>query len=317
MFIKSIDIGGVVGVDISLVVIGRNDEAKLRAIYEDDEYFNCTTNNFFELIYVDSCSSDGSLEYMISKGFKGLTLAPDSFKCASAGRRIGAENSNGKYIIFLDSDMKLNGFNELTEEVASLNSFYVGLVGKVTDIYPNGTRRERVRKTSNGEAKSFGGFVIFNKEFLIRSGNWNNLIPANEELELHTRIKKFNGRVKMSSVLEVEHYTDVSNPLKELLSLYIPTRINRYGAFGYVMRAAFSSNSFKELIKLSPEFFVFIFLVIFSSVLSFTEYFELIIPALIVYLYYVYQRRSLKYVVVPPGIMISCIYGLFKYKSMK
>ncbi|HFQ4858325.1 TPA: glycosyltransferase [Vibrio vulnificus] len=304
--------------NISLVVIGRNDEQKLKSIYEKTGLIEKLKEHCYELIYVDSSSEDNSISYMQSKGFKSYQIDKDSYKCASAGRYIGAKEASGDYILFLDSDMEINNVQSVSCEIKKAREKkFVGIVGRVIDIYPTGLRRERVRKSKDNNAPSFGGFIILERKALLRCGNWDPGIPANEELELHTRISKFSGKILLTDKISVDHFTCVANPIMELMSLYFPLRKGRYGAFGYVLRAVFKSGSFPELYKLSPEVFYFIFSIIASAFfIVLGQVLFSVVPAFL-YILLVVNRRSYKYLVVPPGIFISMFYGLYKYSNVK
>lgn len=304
--------------NVSLVVIGKNDEQKLKSIYNRNGLLEEIKKYCQELIYVDSGSEDNSVPYMQSRGFKSYKIGKESYKCASAGRYIGAKEAFGDYILFLDSDMLINKLSNLNCEIQKARERnFVGVVGQVIDIYPNGSRRERVRKSKDNNAPSFGGFIILERKALLECGNWDPGIPANEELELHTRISKMSGKILLSNNIYVDHFTCVSNPVMELMSLYFPLRKGRYGAFGYVLRATFKSGSFYELYKLSPEVFYFMMSVVaFIFLITLDQVSFSIIP-IILYFLLVINRRSYKYLVVPPGIFLSMFYGLYKYYNVK
>lgn len=304
--------------NISLVVIGRNDENKLKSIYDRDRLIEEIKDNCFELIYVDSGSKDNSVSYMKSRGFKTYQIGRESYKCASAGRHIGTREASGDYILFLDSDMLINNISNLSCEInKARDENFVGVVGKVIDIYPTGTIRERIRKSKNNIAPSFGGFIVLERKALIKCGNWNPGIPANEELELHTRISQHSGKILLSDRIYVDHFTCVANPIMELMSLYLPLRKGRYGAFGYVLRAVFNSGSFLELYKLTPEVFYFMMSAIAFVISIALGQMALSVTLIILYVVLVIKRRSYKYLVVPPGIFLSMFYGLYKYNNIK
>ena len=73
---------------------------------------------------------------------------------------------------------------------------------------------------------------------LLAAGNWNGDVVANEELELHARLRRAGHRVRYLPAFSVRHYTIVSSPLHELASAYFPIRPDRYGALGMAVRAS-------------------------------------------------------------------------------
>jgi len=303
---------------ITLVIIGRNDESKLKKIYSS-EYIQAIKSIFEEIIYVDSNSTDGSVGFCKSIGFKAYTIDKYSFCSASAGRYIGTKCANSEYILFLDSDMKLTGssIEGLGVEINKAISYdYCGLVGEVNDIYPNGKSRVRIRKELDDyKAVSFGGFILLKKASLMEVGNWNPFIPANEELELQARLKKCGFHIYRSTLLEVEHYTAKSSALNELLGVYYPLNKSRYGSLGYALNSSIKKGSFLMLLSLIPETVV-AFILMFSCVVSVvTGMYVISFLGCVIYMAIILKRRSWKFLVVPPGNVLSAIYGYWKYKE--
>ncbi len=302
--------------NISLVVIGKDDLNNLKRIYSET-YLSHLKSIFNELIYVDSLSEDSSIDFMKLIGFKVFQLGKDSFKSASAGRWAGAQEAKSKYILFLDSDMELIGANSLMSEVDAIaEQGFSGLVGDVTDIYPSGKKRLRIRKKQkDNSAVSFGGFLLIDRELLILSGNWNPFVPANEELELHSRLNKYNIKIYKTNKVSVLHYTVASSALNELLSLYFPIRKSRYGAYGYALSSAYRKGSLYELFNLSPEPLYFTIASLFIIIFLALGNYENSLLILLIYILLVWMKRSIKYLIVPPGIVISMWYGIFQYKE--
>ncbi len=90
---------------VSVVVVNWNRKEDLRECLESLR--NQTYKNI-EIIVVDNCSTDGSIE-MIKKDFPEVKLIvmPDSSYGACECYNIGFANTNGKYIIILDNDVVL------------------------------------------------------------------------------------------------------------------------------------------------------------------------------------------------------------------
>jgi glycosyltransferase involved in cell wall biosynthesis len=303
---------------ITLVIIGRNDESKLRNIYTN-EYVKTIKNHFEEIIYVDSNSTDGSVGFCKSIGFKVYSIDKHSFCSASAGRYIGAKCTKSEYILFLDSDMKLAGSSveRMSTEIDKAVSYdYCGIVGEVNDVYENGKSRVRIRKDlGDHKAISFGGFVLLKKASLMDAGNWNPFVPANEELELQARLKKRGFHIYRSSLLEVYHYTAKSSALNELLGVYYPLNKSRYGSLGYALNSSIKNDSFLMLLSLIPET-VAAFILMFSCVISvMTGMYVISFLGCAIYMAIVLKRRSWKFLVVPPGNVLSAIYGYWKYRE--
>lgn len=302
---------------VSLVVIGKNDFTNLVSIYTE-RYIKDLERVFTELIYVDSLSDDGSVSLMKDRGFVVYQLNVNSYKSAAAGRWVGVEQANADFILFLDSDMCLKGLELLHSEVLRAEKLgFCGFVGDVEDIYPNGVSRTRFRRINDitQEALSFGGFVLINKKVLKGAGNWDPYIPANEELELYARLKAYGFSILKTDKLKVLHYTVVTSSLIELLAVYFPLRLSRYGAFGYALRSAAKRKSLISLIKLSPEPFYFLIAMLVSIALYMNNLSLYVVLVLVIYIALVVQKRSLKYCIVPPGIALSFLVGVTKYNE--
>lgn len=291
---------------VSLVVIGKNSEDSLRRIYTQ-ERISSFASTFCELIYVDSRSDDQSIAFMKSRGFETYIISEGSALSAACGRRCGTLVSKGDYVLYLDSDMELNGLEYIFDLIDKAeDSDFIGLVGKVIDNYPDGTCRERKRK-DDLVAVSFGGFVIINRNEVISAGNWNHNLIANEELDLHARFYRNKKKIMFSDKISVQHYTEVSSPVHEFLSVYIPIRPSRYGALGKVLR---SQSDFLHCVSILSMQREILFLLL--PILALISLDPLLVGlSLALYFYLVGKRRSYKYALIVPGLLLSAAYGYF------
>ena len=95
---------------ISVVVIGKNEGERLAACLKSIQ----TALNVLahEVVYVDSCSTDQSLQTAKTLGARCFLLA-ERQTTAGLGRFVGAKEARGEYLLFLDGDMQLcPGFAE-------------------------------------------------------------------------------------------------------------------------------------------------------------------------------------------------------------
>ena len=302
--------------ELALVVIGKNSIDNLTNIYTA-AYVSRLEKFLIDLIFVDSSSSDSSVHFMKDMGFRCFVISPDGAICASAGRYVGVEESTSKYILFLDSDMEIENIESFFSRVADFfhegSNDFSGLVGDVIDRYHDGTTRRRIRVASKaGDATSFGGFVLLEREALIESGGWNYRLPANEELDLYSRLKENNKRVCYTNGIHVIHHTEVPSPLYELLSLYLPLRPARYGALGKVFRWHLLSKRGWQLLRLEFEAFAF---VAFSILLFINLNFSL--SVFVIYEVVLLLRRGVRYNLVVPGMALNLLFGFFMPISKK
>ena len=88
---------------ISAVVIGRNEQALLpaclRSILAAAEEVGG-----LDLLYVDSASSDQSVEAALGLGARVLSLRPEWGLSPAAGRYVGYHHTGGELVLFVDAD---------------------------------------------------------------------------------------------------------------------------------------------------------------------------------------------------------------------
>lgn len=299
---------------ISLVVIGRNSSPLLSTIYRRTSM--ATISGYCnDLIYVDSASTDDSAALMQDLGFRVYRLGSRGVLSAAAGRWLGAIQARGDYVLFLDSDMELATPACLPRKVATISrGLHDGLVGRVVDVTPSGSRRPRVRKCSaSREAYSFGGFVLLRKKVLLDAGNWNPSMIANEEVELHARLRKLGARIRYDHDFEAFHHTTGRPSLPvQLGSLYFPWRSpGRYGALGRALAASMKAGSALHLIYLVPEPFVLL-LCLMALVASQEVAAGILFAAFEAVLL---SRRNWRYNAVAPALLLSLPYGLMTYRD--
>ena len=87
---------------ISVVVIGKNEGERLAACL--NSIHAALSKLSHEIIYVDSCSTDQSLQTARSLGARCYLLA-EKDTTAGLGRFVGAKEARGEYLLFLDGDM--------------------------------------------------------------------------------------------------------------------------------------------------------------------------------------------------------------------
>lgn len=300
-------------VDISLVVIGKNDLLTLKRIYAPG-YVDRLRAEYVELIYVDSNSDDGSGVFMNSIGFTVYRIASSEMCSAAAGRWVGARESNGQLVQFLDSDMELPcpkqfKFSMLgVLDSAQLKPFEcIGVVPVVKDYYPGGGVRSRVRRSRTGDmATSFGGCLLIGRAALASAGGWRYELDSSEDLDLMARLRVLNLAIAYNAETFVIHRTRKSSALDELADYYFPVR-QRFGSLGRVLAAQTDMFVSKEIMNIHREVF-------FAPIVLGLLFLHLGvgIVALVVYETDFLRRRSFKYHAVLPGAVISMAFGLFQ-----
>lgn len=189
----------VTGDDVGIVVIGRNEGARLV------QGLNSLITSGHEVIYVDSGSTDGSAEKAESLRVAVVRLDPSEPFTAARARNEGlaalrATKTNLRFVQFVDGDCQLvDGW--LEQAIAFIRQ--QGNVGVVC-----GRRRERYPEmsiynylcdiewnTSPGEATACGGDALMRVEAFEQAGGFRSQLIAGEEPDLCARVLESGWKI--------------------------------------------------------------------------------------------------------------------------
>ncbi len=181
---------------IGVVIIGRNEGERLRACFTSVLTMNYP-RELVEVIYVDSASTDSSVELARVLGVKTVQL--DGPTTAARGRNAGWMRSNAALILFLDGDTVLDA-DFVAKAVPHFSD------PKVSGVY--GNRRETRTADSiynaifdldwnaaPGWSLFFGGDALVRREALAAVGGYNDTLIAGEEPDLCRRMRGRGGRI--------------------------------------------------------------------------------------------------------------------------
>lgn len=210
--------------DLSFVIIGKNAEWSIARLLES-VIARVPSHLSTEIIYVDSVSTDRTIEIVSQYPATIIQLSPDYPLCASAGRFIGSRYASGKYIFFLDSDMELmDGW--LQRALKELD--HDPQLGVITGIVVDTDRALKAdeipaidysayRDVGLTEIKYAGGAAIFRHSVLNQVGTWNPHIISDEETELCLRIRHGGYRVVRLEYPVTRHYDPTHHEISALL----------------------------------------------------------------------------------------------------
>jgi glycosyltransferase involved in cell wall biosynthesis len=176
---------------LSVVVIGRNEGERLSRCLESISQM-CPLQGSIEVIYVDSGSTDGSLERAVQ--FKAKVKRLESANpCAAAARNVGWRVAKAPIIFFLDGDTVLAS-NFVADSIAELNDPKVAVVfGNRREIKPKASIYNRVLDLDwngpAGIAEFCGGDALIRREVLESVGGFDVRLIAGEEPEMCRRIR--------------------------------------------------------------------------------------------------------------------------------
>lgn len=252
---------------LSVVVIGRNEAHNLERLFTS---IFPLSDLIADIIYVDSASTDNSVEIASKYCDYVIKLKDSKFLNASIGRNIGTKHAVGQWILYLDGDMELNQefINWLkTTDILENKNHVAGFVGVVKDIDIT-NYKERVVVYNNEEfAEHFGGAVLLNREIVIKAGNWSGSVFANEEDELYSRIKKLGYNILFLNIPMVVHYTTIRSKLLAFIDLFIPfISKKRFYGIGQSVVSSIEHRSFLYLFKINPLPFLILAMAIFNII---------------------------------------------------
>lgn len=198
---------------ISFVIIGLNEEKNIARCIDSITYACENQIIDYEIIFVDSGSSDKTLD-IVSKNYnvKIITVSGD-FKSAALARHIGSEECNGDYIFFIDGDMEIEKDSNLKYCIDMLKTQGVGVIsGKLKELrYKDNVVVDIVADRYNVlvdkvNLNTPGGYFLILKNVLQKGGGFNISIKCNEEIELFVRLKKLGYKIYRTNRLTCIHH---------------------------------------------------------------------------------------------------------------
>lgn len=185
--------------EIGIVVIGRNEGERLKKCL----YAVC--NNTGRVVYVDSGSIDGSVEFA-----KSLAVEVVSLDISYPFTMARARNTGFKRLIkiapdtnlvqFVDGDSELlPGYLEAAALFLQKHDGVAIVVGRCIERFPEATIFNRLCdiewSKEIGEIKSCGGSMMVRSKAFLSAGMFNDGMIAGEEPELCLRIRNQGGKI--------------------------------------------------------------------------------------------------------------------------
>jgi glycosyltransferase involved in cell wall biosynthesis len=172
----------------------------------------------FEAIVVDDASTDRTAA--IVEGFPCRLIACPKNSGQSAARNLGAAQSAGGILFFLDADILVarDSLSEIARamaerpEISALFGSFASttMPGNFAAVYKN-LRHHYTHQTSNEEAATFcGGFGAIRREAFFAAGGFNPTQRFMEDVELGYRLHRAGHRIwlhKRLLFIHCKHYT--------------------------------------------------------------------------------------------------------------
>ena len=186
---------------VSVVAIGRNEGDRLRRCLA-----SLQGQDVHHIVYVDSGSTDGSVELANQMGALVVTLDLSIPFTAARARNAGLErvleaNPNGRYVQFLDGDCELaDGWIAIARAALEAETDLAVVCGRRRERHPDASRWNRLVDdewdTPIGEAQECGGDALMRIEALTAVNGYRDTLIAGEEPEMCYRMRQLGWRVR-------------------------------------------------------------------------------------------------------------------------
>jgi glycosyltransferase involved in cell wall biosynthesis len=190
--------------DVSAVVIGRNEGDRLRRCLDS------LLGRVGHVVYVDSGSTDGSVEMARSKGIEVLALDMGQPFTAARARNAGFRQSlaswpKQRFVQFVDGDCEvLPGWLDQARGFLEAEPTAAAVCGWRKERHPEqsvyNTLCDMEWHVPTGSAKACGGDVMLRVEALREVGGYRDDLIAGEEPELCVRLRAHGWKIHVLGV---------------------------------------------------------------------------------------------------------------------
>ena len=295
---------------LTVIIIGKNEEQFIAKSIAS--VIDASKNMETQIIYVDSASTDKSIEEAKQFPIGILQLRPDWHLSVAAGRYTGTLHAKGEYIFFLDGDAEVEpewfgqaiGFMDANPDFGAvagvLEEVYMSLDGTQVVGGKKNVRGQDLTKHTLG-VKTLGGLALFRNSVLNEVGTVNPYLPTAEDHELCLRIRNASYKLARLNFPMAIKYTEQRQSVHEV-TRRCRTKMYDYGT---VMRySALYGAGVQYAIETIPYLVSFVFAVLLACIaIPVLFYFDrlefALIGAAIAFAYMLLKKKSLK------GVMLS------------
>jgi GT2 family glycosyltransferase len=185
---------------VGAVAIGKNEGERLKVCLHSLE------RQASHVIYVDSGSSDGSVEFARSVGADVVELDPAIRFTAARARNAGMERlievaPEVEYAQLIDGDCELvDGWIETAVGFLEANEEYAAAAGRLRERFPNASIYNYLCDvewdTPVGDADACGGISMMRARAFESVGGFNPSLIAGEEPELCVRLRREGWKIR-------------------------------------------------------------------------------------------------------------------------
>lgn len=191
---------------LSVVVIAYNEEDRIEACLES-VIAACRTVGPFEIVLVDSNSTDRTVELAADYPITVLRITSDDLTTPGAGRYVGTLATSAGTILFVNGDMTL------TESWLPRALDYLDANDDVAAVEGCLVPSER---TEVSEVDALGSLVLCDADALAEVGGFDPYLRSNEAIDVGLQLKRAGYRLVRLPELSVRHHDDgtVAEPLR-------------------------------------------------------------------------------------------------------
>lgn len=191
---------------LSVVIIGRNEGVRLERCLDSVKAMHAPMP--VEILYVDSHSTDGSVELAQHMGAMAIELGTGKTTAARA-RNAGWQKAKGNLILFLDGDTILHP-DFVTKALPFLSQQSTCAVfGDRREMHTSDSIYNRVLDLDwifpYGDSDYFGGDVLVRRSVLAEVNGYDTTLIAGEEPEMCCRIRERGYRILHLALPMTEH----------------------------------------------------------------------------------------------------------------
>ena len=293
---------------ITFIIIGKNEEKIIDKCLASLIDFNQ------EIIFIDSCSDDNSLEILKNYKEKVTIISLNSsgyLHTGSLARSIGAKLAKGKYLQFLDADMTINPdwINNAVNFIEKSNTT-AAVVGYKKE-YSNIDGEEFRLKRDNFFFKYpdyLSGCFLIDRQIYNLSGGFDPNVPWDEERDLYLRILKVNKKVKYIDTYMANHF-DYKTANRKLIFYLIN---NKHKCFWRIITKVFLSLNFKSYFIVYRHILVILILELITFFALIYLNFNLVIISQLLGLVYAISVRRRGIFLYWKSIFLTTLFYLFK-----
>ena len=250
--------------NLAIIVIGLNEEKFIRQCLNSISGFNlpaCT----LEVIYVDSGSTDKSIE--IAESFSNIRVVKlnDSNPSAAKARNLGVSVTDSEYIQFVDGDSVLDdlwlkrAFPVLSSD-NSIGAVFGSIeeVGEQNNVYMKVCRFDWY--TPPGDYRLCGGNALWKRSVFDEVGLFDGDLIAGEEPDLCFRVRQKGYRIVCIDSPMVKHDLDM-HYFKDYWNRSVRSG-TAYAIIAMRYRRTEEKLWFKEMIRNFAEVFIWLLILI-------------------------------------------------------